>query len=369
LSTSSTIKSARLKRNITRIAPFAIIWLVTGWVFLLIEVAATGNENPNPDEAITLTLPVFIFASLSITIVGLLVGTIELIWLEKRFSRFSLGKKIVYKLLIYMVFMLVMILVNYPIAASLELGLGVTDEAVWQKLSQYLLSVTFISTIVQLSFSLLLSLLYAGISENLGPGVLLNLFSGKYHQPLREERIFMFLDMKSSTTIAEQLGHIRYFALLQQYYDTMTNAIIDHQGEVYQYIGDEVVISWKLQKGLANANCIRTFFAIRHAMQQNHSRFKDQFEIFPEFKAGMHFGEVTAGEISALKREIVFTGDVLNTTARLQGLCKQYNTDLVITAELKDRLISNAAFSFRDLGHVRLVGKSGQKQIFAVEEV
>lgn len=364
---SLIIKSARLKRNITRIVPFGIIWLVTGWVFLLIEAAVTGNENPNPDEAISLTLPVFIFASLAVTVVGLMVGFIELVWLEKRFAKHSLGRKIMYKLMIYLVFMFAMILINFPIAASIELGLQVTDSAVWQKLVQYLSSITFVSTIVQLNFSLLLSLLYAGISENLGSGVLLNLFSGKYHQPRREERIFMFLDMKSSTTIAEQLGHIRYFALLQQYYDAMSHAIIDHYGEVYQYIGDEVVISWPLDRGLNNADCIRSFFAIQRAMEQRRDYFMSEFGVFPGFKAGMHYGEVTIGEIGALKREIVFTGDVLNTTARVQGLCKTYKTDLIVTSDLSDLLKGISGYDFRPLGTTDLVGKSEKKGLYAVE--
>ena len=62
--------SPKQKRNISRIIPFGIIWLVTGWVLLLAETVATGNQNLNPDSAVTVTLPVFIFASLAITAVG-----------------------------------------------------------------------------------------------------------------------------------------------------------------------------------------------------------------------------------------------------------------------------------------------------------
>ncbi|MEM8895621.1 MAG: adenylate/guanylate cyclase domain-containing protein, partial [Bacteroidota bacterium] len=316
--------------------------------------------------AVTKTLPVFIFGSIAAAFVGILVGVIELVWLEKRFSSYSLGSKILWKLLIFMTFILVIILILYPIAVSIELSVPMTDALVWQKLGTYLSSIGFANDISQLSFRLLLSVLYAGISENLGPGVLRNLLTGKYHQPKREVRIFMFLDMKSSTTIAEQLGHVKYFSLLQQYYDEMSDAIINNEGEVYQYIGDEVVVSWKLANGLKNGNCLRTFFTIREAMRAKQSSFKDQFGVFPEFKAGMHYGEITVGEVGALKREIVFTGDVLNTTARIQGLCKKHNADLIITSDLKNQLATSDTYQFKDLGFAKLEGRLQEQQIIEV---
>lgn len=73
----------------------------------------------------------------------------------------------------------------------------------------------------------------------------------------------MFLDMKSSTTIAETLGHITYFKLLDTYYNIMSDPIINSFGDVYQNIGDEIVISWKLGKGISQASCIKCFFDIR----------------------------------------------------------------------------------------------------------
>ncbi len=363
----STFISPRLSRNLTRLIPFALIWLLTGWVFLLVEAAPTRNQNLNPDEAITLTLPVFIFASIAVAVVGLIIGAVELFLLGKRFTGYSLMSKIVYKLLIYLILLLVIILISYPIAASIELGVPLTDASVWNKLGQYLVSIIFLSTVVQLAFSLLLSLIYAAISENLGHNVLLNFFTGRYHQPIVEKRIFIFVDMKSSTTIAEKLGHLKYFELLKQYYGAMSDAIVDHRGEVYQYIGDEVVISWTYESGLRRANCIRCFFAIKRSMESRRHDFLQRFGVYPDFKAGLHFGEVTTGEVGALKKEIVFTGDVLNTTARIQGLCKEYNSDLIITGELKDQLEDLADLQMKPLGTINLAGKSEQKELFAVD--
>lgn len=330
--------SPRTRRNMVRIIPFGVIWLVVGWVFILVETAAMGTLDPDSPTIIALNLQVFVFASISVVMVGFLVGAIEMIFLEYLFRKKTFLQKILYKLGIYTLIMLVIITITFPIAASLESQISLIDPRVWEKFFRYLASVTFLSTLLQMASSLVLCVLYAGISENLGHAVLVNLFTGKYHTPREERRIFMFLDMRSSTAVAEQLGHIRYFELLREYYSDLSNAIIDHLGEVYQYIGDEVVISWNYRAGLKNNNCVRCFFAMKKDIKARTGFYEEKFGITPSFKAGMHLGDVTTGEIGALKKEIFFTGDVLNATARMQGLCNQYDSELLVSEELVRQL-------------------------------
>ena len=349
--------SPNTKRNFFRIIPFAIIWLVSGYVFLITELLITNFKNLNPDAEINLDGNVFIFASLSLMLIGSLVGFIELVILEKRFKYYSFWKKILYKLLIYLSLMFLIIVVTYIIASSIELGKSVADPEVWDKFNRFLNSNVSISTGIQISFQLIISLIYAAISENLGHNVLFNFFSGKYHKPLEEERIFMFLDMKESTSIAEKLGPTQYFNLLQDYYELMSLPIINHLGEVYQYIGDEVVISWKQKQGSRDNNCIHCFFAIKENLKEEAAQFEKKFEVVPDFKAGVHFGKVTTGEVGALKKEIVYTGDVLNTAARIQGLCNNYEADLLVSKELLDTLEFPDLLDTKYIGDVELKGK------------
>lgn len=359
--------SPKHQRNLARIIPFGLIWLITSWVFLLNDLTLSRSQNLNPETDITLTQPVLIFASISIAMVGLLVGTIEMVLIEQRFRNFSLGRKVLYKFALYFSLMLLIIGLTYPIASGLELGLPPWHSAVWEKMYRFAGSVTFANTLLQLAFSLALSLFYAAVSENLGHHVLLNLISGRYHQPTVERRIFMFLDMKDSTTIAERLGHVRYFYLLQAYYELMSESIIACQGEVYQYIGDEVVISWKEPVGFARNNCLRCYQGIKNHMQQQAEHFEQRFGLAPDFKAGMHVGEVTTGEIGALKKEIVFTGDVLNTTARIQALCKEQGSDLIISTEILQGLSGTEGLQMRAIGELSLRGKQQLVQLYAVE--
>jgi len=358
---------ARVKRNIARIIPFGVIWLVVGWYDLFTDAAATGYQNVNPSVDITLTTEVFVFASIAVTLVGLLVGTIEVLWLGNLFINKSFWRKIVYKMGFYTFFMLLVILVTYPIAAGIELDVSPFNNLVWNKFSNFLTSLTFISALVSIAFSLFLCLFYTGMSDNLRHRVLLNFFTGKYHNPKEEERIFMFLDMKSSTAIAEQLGHIKYFHLLREYYNDLSDAIIDHSGEVYQYVGDEVVISWESRFGSKDNNCISCFFAMQKALNEQASHYMMEYGASPTFKAGIHSGKVTAGEIGTLKKEIFFTGDVLNVTARIQGMCNKYGETLLISGDLLP-ILEDKDLTTKSLGKIQLKGREKQLELYAVRD-
>jgi adenylate cyclase len=361
--------SPKTKRNISRIIPFGVIWLVLGWVNLFVQeallvVALEGNLNKS--AVIRMTPEVLLFASIAIIVVGLLVGAIEVLWLGNLFSKKSLLHKVAYKFGFYTIFLLLVILISYPIAAALESQISLFDPIILDKLIDFLFSLEFASTLVSITFSLFVSLFYYEISENIGHGVLMNFFTGKYHQPIEEKRIFLFADMKSSTSIAEQLGHIKYFELLKAYYSDFSDAIIRHSGEVYQYVGDEIVISWMYKNGIKNNNCINCFFAMKEALKKKADWYTSTFGVTPTFKAGLHLGEVTTGEIGALKKEIIFTGDVLNTTARIQGLCNTYNVDILISEDLIHKLQLGSAFQIRSLGKNELKGKEEDLELYTV---
>jgi adenylate cyclase len=225
---------------------------------------------------------------------------------------------------------------------------------------------TNISTSVQIGFSLLVSLIYAEIEDNLGQAVFLNFFTGKYHKPVEEHRIFMFTDMRDSTSIAETLGHVRYFEFLRHYYDDLSDAIINSYGEVYQYVGDEIVISWNMNKALAVERSVQCFFMMKADLSKKRDWYMDNFGLFPAFKGALHLGKVTTGEIGALKREIFFTGDVLNTTARMQGLCTGYGVDLLVSQNVVDALEQILNLNIKHVGKTNLKGKKETVEMYTI---
>jgi len=351
--------------NLVRILPFGLIWLVTGLVFLLSDRLAMGN-NPAPLGAIDLTPRVVFFASFAVFLMGLFIGFLEVVLVDRLFRNTSLVRTIIYKFFLYIFFFTLIISLLYPIAASIELGVSINDALVYEKSRSFWGSYAFWSTGLQLTFSLFLCLIYASISEHLGYSVLKNFFTGKYHTPKQEERIFLFLDMYDSTTIAEALGHIRYFTFLQRYYNDLADAVIQTEGEVYQYIGDEIVVTWPKQKGIRNNNCVDCFFAMKKALEDRVGRYQKEFGYVPRFKGGLHIGRVTTGEVGALKKEIVFTGDVLNTAARIQGRCKELGRDILLSKDLAEQLQLSNTYQAKPLGKFVLKGKQQKMGLVTV---
>lgn len=350
-----------------RVLPFGIIWLVLSWIFLSTEYAVLGDFSNSPQTAIKITPEIMLFASITVFVIGCIVGILEVFFVNHLFEKRSLPQKIVGKFFMYAILLSILILISYVSAASIEMDTSVFDQRVWNRYGEFLFSITYFSTVLQIGFSLLLSLLYAEISDNLGSQVLLNFFTGKYHKPTRETRIFMFVDMKDSTTIAESVGSTTYFKLLQSYYYDFSNAIINNYGEVYQYVGDEIVITWKLKRGLEQNYCVRCFFDMEKALQKKSKTYLRKYGVVPQFKAGMHCGEVTTGEIGALKKDIFFTGDVLNTTARILGLCATYQKDLLLSKEMVEQLSLGDNYVVENLGSPRLKGKANSINVMSIE--
>ena len=206
------------------------------------------------------------------------------------------------------------------------------------------------------------------VNEKYGPGVLLDTIKGKYHKPVEEERIFMFLDIRSATTIAEKLGHHNYFRLLSDFYADITDAIFYSNGEIYQYVGDEVVVTWKTKDGLKNNNCLNCFFDAQKDLAGKSDKYLNKYSLLPEFKAGMHIGTATVGELGVLKKEIAFSGDVLNTASRIQNECNKYGTDLLISQDLLNKLEINTTLVAKKIGEIELRGKQKKTSLYAVKE-
>lgn len=190
---------------------------------------------------------------------------------------------------------------------------------------------------------------------------------GRYHKPRQELRIFMFLDMRSSTSIAEELGHVRYFKLLNELFTDITDPILYSRGDIYQYVGDEISVSWPLRQGITRQRCIRCFLDIRAKLQRRAPHYEARYGIAPAFKAGFHYGEVTVGEVGLVKKERIFSGDVVNTTARIQDTCNEYGVDNLISKELLDLLQPLGKLKVRGIGSIALRGKRSTMSLWTLE--
>ena len=359
--------SSKSKRQIAQIIPFGLIIMLFGIVYSLVEKGILGEHPSYPSTGNSYFFNP-ISAGFLTLISGLIVGSIEVVFLNKKFQKKSFLEKIVYKTTIYMFLITVFTLVISMFSVAIELGTTPFDKRVLTNTSNFINNFAFWTIEIYVSLAISFSLFYSEVSDNIGQGVLINFFTGKYHRPIEEERIFMFLDMKDSTAIAEKLGHVKYFEMLREYYADLTDSIIEYGGEIYQYVGDEVVVSWKQKKDKINNNCINCFFAMKSALSHKANKYNLEFGLVPTFKAGIHLGSVTTGEIGVIKKEIIFSGDVLNTTARIQGLCNKYAVDLLTSEQVIQAMDLGNEFQSHSIEEVELRGRNEKIKLFTIEK-
>lgn len=204
------------------------------------------------------------------------------------------------------------------------------------------------------------------VDRKFGPGNLWKLIIGTYYHPKEEELIFMFLDLKASTTHAERLGHVRFSELIQDCFIDLS-VVLDHQALVYQYVGDEVILYWDVDAGLRDVNCLRAYFRFVDLLKDRAGYYRGKYGLEPEFKAGLNLGSATVLEVGEIKREISYLGDVLNTAARIQGKCNDYGEQLLISGILKERFPTVPEdFELKEIGVVELRGREEAVAIFSV---
>jgi len=241
---------------------------------------------------------------------------------------------------------------------SIVLHASVFDAKVLQEVQNFLTGLDFLKLFISWGIIFLGTIVLLMIYDKYGPGNFRNLLLGRYFHPRTEERIFMFLDLRSSTAIAERLGNEKYFRFIHDFIDDATPPILYAQGEIYQYIGDEIVVSWTMPNGLTNHNYLNCFFDVQAAIQAKSTYYLQTYGAIPEFKAGLHYGAVISGEIGTVKKEITFSGDVLNTASRIQSECNKHQLDLLLSDELVNLDPLPANYAGRSIGKISLRGKA-----------
>ncbi len=349
-----------MRKLLLSILPHVITWVLAYSFFALITFLIF-LDDPNSRIREFGLFQIMLWGVYVGIFIGLLLGFIDQVFLKRMInSKRSVAFVILLKSFIYSLTILGTILVGAATWVSIY-----GNETFIEKLSHS--KFRFASTFVYSVFITILINFISQVNRKFGPGILLPMFFGKYHQPKVEERIFMFLDMKDSTTYAEQLGHVRFSQLIQDCFHDLNLIVPDFDAEIYQYVGDEAILSWKPKQGIKDLNCIALFFAFHQKLAENILEYQSKYDLVPEFKAGVNVGEATIAEVGDIKREIAYHGDVLNTAARIQGVCNTYGKALLISEGLESLLTFTDEFQNELVGEVSLKGKAKPLKIYSVE--
>nr|WP_233286943.1 adenylate/guanylate cyclase domain-containing protein [Bradyrhizobium oropedii] len=200
----------------------------------------------------------------------------------------------------------------------------------------------------------------------IGGHTLLGIVLGRYRQPVREERVLLFLDLVGSTTLAETMGELRVQELLTRFFCDIDEPIVAHGGEVHAYVGDEVIVTWPAGASQPSRGYLDCVFAIEDRLAKRADHYRKEFGVVPTFRAGMHAGPVVVSECGVSRRQIAYFGDTVNVTARLQAHCKEAGRPLLISGELLRLLPPDRDFIIEPLGSTQLRGRAASIDIFAV---
>jgi adenylate cyclase len=220
------------------------------------------------------------------------------------------------------------------------------------------------------AFSAVLSIvmnLGLGISNIVGYRTFLNFITGRYHAPVEENRFVLFVDIAGSTGLAERLGGIGIHRLLDRTFRLLTLAVSDYRGEVLNYVGDEVIVTWRERSGAIDCRPLRCFMAMRDELAQASDQLEREFGVTPRIRGSLHFGPVIVGEIGDVKRAIVFNGDVMNTAARLEELSRKVDGGFLASSAAMQRFRSTPPFAVRDLGRLAIRGRADGIDVVGID--
>ncbi|MGI9585611.1 MAG: adenylate/guanylate cyclase domain-containing protein [Acidimicrobiia bacterium] len=263
-------------------------------------------------------------------------------------------------------FLVVLISRSLVWLAIIVVGISLPLLTIAQVSISELVDQTFLIAVAVSFVAALLFNFVAQVNRLLGYRMLLRLIVGRYHRPREEVRVFLLVDIRNSTQIAEQLGNLRYHAFLKRFIGDVTAGVVRFGGEVHRYVGDEVILTWTAEDGLRDAGCVRAVFAISDALNAGHAEYEADFGISPSFWAGLHLGPVVAGEIGTVKQEIAFLGDTLNAASRIEQACKELQQQFLASGDVVVSLEPSPDITAESLGQIDLRGIQDPIELFAI---
>ncbi|MEO0470897.1 MAG: adenylate/guanylate cyclase domain-containing protein [Bacteroidota bacterium] len=355
----------------TRLYVRRLLINLLAWILALTLFAAVRNYGVETGVIYEMTiddinlLEVILVEGLSLGFLfGLGFSVINWVLDRKLFRRLPYGLLVLFRALTHI--MITLIILAMAISLTYYASFHTIDHQIWGVLADNMFTPTSYMLLIYSAFISIIFNLIRQMNLMFGPGILYKVMTGKYHNPKEEGRIFMFLDLRSSTTYAERLGHMLYSQLIQDCFYDLTEAVRKHNAEIYQYVGDEAVLTWPLETGLKAANCLHAFFTFNDTIQKRADYYFNKYDLVPAFKAGVNMGLVTVAEVGVVKKEIAYHSDVLNTAARIQGRCNEFGKQILISQKLKKEITDWNGLSFEEVGTVSLKGKLRKITIFCV---
>ncbi len=334
-----------------------IAWMIMGFLITVYDYLVLQTESSlGPSENYSFLISAA--RNVGAGLVGALIGGSLLVFhINVKYQDRSYGYTIIAVSMIFILIVAFLSVLMGIILIPMRTGGSLSEPATWRAFLDFLKDSSHLKAAMIWSFVVAITQLLLQVNSKFGQADFWNIIRGRYNSPKEEKRIFMFLDINSSTAIAERLGDEIYHSLLKDFFADITDPIVNNKGSIYQYVGDEVVIAWNYADGKENIHCLRCFFDMKLHIQRKKKKYLERYGMVPTFKAGIHCGKVIAGEIGIIKRDITYSGDVLNTTSRILGKCGELQEEVIASSDLLTELQLAGTYISRPLGAIKLKGK------------
>ena len=355
-------KSIVNKRKFPIIFIIAICWTLVDFMIFLVKLSSDSFSFKYEEQG-TITLKAILLREANVLLLSFIIGFLLVSVLKKLFRHTSPAFHFFIKTLILIVAGLVMSFFIY-LTYEMIIGHRTFNDSVKRFADNTFNAGWIIPKMAEWGILYILTQLAIEVNEKYSPGVFVDIMLGKYLQPREENRILVFIDLRNSTPIAEKLGN-NYFEFIRDFIFCISAGIMEHDGRIYQYVGDEIVAWWPSSKVNAK-KAVDSLIESRKILNQNTDVFMRNYDIVPEYKAGMHTGPITVGQVGISKKELVMSGNTINTASRIRSACNDLNQKFLVSKEVID-LLEMKEWQSESMGVVDLKGKNENIELFALK--
>lgn len=301
-------------------------------------------------------------------VAGLMMSYLELYLFTRKIRKIKFIWLLTLKSLIYLLIFTIIIFNIVVFSRMYRLQMTYIEVLNAADFQYYISNGTFkLEILYTISFAFII-IFTRMVDKKMGQGILANYIKGKYFEPIHEARIVLFINIADSNQLLNKLGPLKFHKFLNQYYSDLTLPAISNGGIIHEYIEDLMVVSWTMNIGLTNANCIKTFFNIKSTIDKKKIWYLKQYGFMPRIRAGLHTGSLVTSEIGEIKTQIVFHGNTMNTTSRILDKCYEFKLGLLASDQLIRMLGMTKNYNLHSVGNIQLKGKQKGLELFEIKD-
>ncbi|WP_281233764.1 adenylate/guanylate cyclase domain-containing protein [Flavobacterium gelatinilyticum] len=347
----------RLRYYYQEIFHITLLWIITGLLFVYIKFNDLHDLyicSNYPFPAGTTKSRIYAFSLASSFVIGLMMALLHTLVYPRLIRTHNLLITAGLRSLVFCILAIVLLLLFFG-ESPYRFSANLTMQSAAADITVYLI---FIETLIGMTVTL---------RRSLGKNYYRNFIRSTYFTPALENRVFMFMDLKNSTESVERMGSIAFSSFIQDCFKDLCEQAMDYGGEIYQFVGDEAVITWPAAHHFDYSLSLELHFALKARLADKEKQYLDRHDNFPCFRSSVHCGEVSAALVGRYKQEIAYHGGVLNLCSRMQSMCRDYDIDLVISEKIHQQLsISSSRFSFKAMDGLCFKGIEKKQLAYSV---